>query len=108
MRSQTGWALGIDVGGTFTDLVATQEGRVRATSKVLTSYPDPGAGVMRGLDRLLVETDLDSADCTFVVHATTLASNAVIEGKTALIGFVTTKGFRDVLVAETGRQVLHL
>ncbi len=97
MRSHTGWALGIDVGGTFTDLVATQEGRVQATSKVLTSYPDPGAGVMRGLDRLLVETDLDSADCAFVVHATTLASNAVIEGKTAPIGFITTKGFRDVL-----------
>ena len=74
-----------------------RRGRVRSTSKVLTSYPDPGAGVMRGLDRLMVETDLVSADCAFVVHATTLASNAVIEGKTALIGFVTTKGFRDVL-----------
>ena len=97
VRSQAGWALGIDVGGTFTDLVATQEGRVRATSKVLTSYPDPGAGVMRGLGRLLVETDLESAGCAFVVHATTLASNAVIEGKTAPIGFITTKGFRDVL-----------
>ena len=95
--SEGHWAIGIDVGGTFTDLVATQDGRVRATSKVLTSYPDPGSGVMGGLGRLLDDTNLEPADCAFVVHATTLASNALIEGKTPPIGFITTKGFVDIL-----------
>ena len=95
--------LGIDVGGTFTDIVVCDRATGRqASHKELTTHADPARGVMAGIDRLLAESAIAAADIGRVVHATTLFSNAVIERKGAPTGLITTKGFRDTL--EIGRE----
>ena len=95
--------MGIDVGGTFTDIVVyDMETGGQANHKELTTHADPTCGVMRGIDRLLAEGAFAAADVGRVVHATTLFSNALIERKGAPTGLITTKGFRDTL--EIGRE----
>jgi N-methylhydantoinase A len=95
--------LGIDVGGTFTDIVIYDAAAARqAAHKELTTHDDPSRGVMAGVDRLLRESGIAPADIGRVVHATTLFSNAVIERKGAKTGLITTRGFRDTL--EIGRE----
>ena len=92
--------VGVDVGGTFTDVVcATPEGiRVQ---KVLSSPPDFHLGVVDGIQRLVTAVGASASDVAEVVHATTAATNAVLERKGATTALVTTRGFRDVL--EIGR-----
>jgi N-methylhydantoinase A len=90
----------VDIGGTFTDLVLTSEGRVVGTGKVLTSAADPARAVVDGVANLL--SDVDPGSVSDVVHGTTLVSNALIERKGAVTGLITTEGFRDVL--ESGRE----
>src|SRR5256885_1237662 len=87
------FGLGIDVGGTFTDVVVydTSSGR-QGSHKELTTHADPAEGVLAGIDRLLSESGIAAADIGRVVHATTLFSNAVIERKGAPTGLITTKG----------------
>jgi N-methylhydantoinase A len=95
--------LGIDVGGTFTDIVTYDMATGRQTiSKELTTPADPSRAVMAGIDRLLSECSIAPQDIGRVVHATTLFSNAVIERKGAPTGLITTQGFRDTL--EIGRE----
>jgi N-methylhydantoinase A len=97
------FGLGIDVGGTFTDIVAYDAATGRqASHKELTTHADPSRGVMAGIDRLLAGSGIAAGDIGRVVHATTLFSNAVIERKGAPTGLITTKGFRDTL--EIGRE----
>ncbi|HJU29867.1 MAG TPA: hydantoinase/oxoprolinase family protein [Hyphomicrobiaceae bacterium] len=97
------YGLGIDVGGTFTDIVIYDAATGRqASRKELTTHGDPSRGVMTGIDRLLRESDIASRDIGRLVHATTLFSNAVIERKGAPTGLITTQGFRDTL--EIGRE----
>jgi N-methylhydantoinase A len=94
----------IDIGGTFTDatLIDEETGSV-SIAKVLTTPSDPSEGFMRAVERALSEGQVDAGNVRFVVHATTVATNAIIEGKIARSGFVTTEGFRDLL--EIARQV---
>ena len=94
----------VDIGGTFTDATLIDEatGHV-AIAKTLTTPADPSEGFMAAVERALREAGVTARDVTFVVHATTVATNAIIEGKVARSGFVTTEGFRDLL--EIGRQV---
>jgi N-methylhydantoinase A len=94
----------IDIGGTFTDatLIDEETGRV-AIAKVSTTPADPSEGFMEALERALAQGGVSTAQVGFVFHATTVATNAIIEGKTARSGFVTTDGFRDLL--EIARQV---
>jgi N-methylhydantoinase A len=95
--------VGIDVGGTFTDIVVYDAATGRQVShKELTTHADPARGVMAGIDRLRAEGKIVPAEVGRVVHATTLFSNAVIERKGAPTGLITTKGFRDTL--EIGRE----
>src|SRR4051794_39964367 len=96
--------LAIDIGGTFTDatLIDEETGAV-SIAKVLTTPSDPSEGFMQAAERALTEGAVGAGDVTFVVHATTVATNAIIEGKIARSGFVTTDGFRDLL--EIARQV---
>jgi N-methylhydantoinase A len=96
--------IAVDIGGTFTDatLIDEETGRV-AIAKTLTTPADPSEGFMHAVDRALAEAELDGPQVGFVVHATTVATNAIIEGKVARSGFVTTEGFRDLL--EIARQV---
>src|SRR5438552_3916953 len=98
------YRLGIDIGGTFTDATLLDEvtGAVR-NAKVSTTPHDPARGFMVAAQRVLREAGVAPVDVRFVVHATTVATNAIIEGKVAPTGFVTTDGFRDML--EIARQV---
>src|SRR5262249_53734514 len=96
--------IGIDIGGTFTDaaLVDGETGAIRVV-KVLTTPEDPAKGFMTALGRGLAECQASGRDVAAVVHATTVATNAIIEGKTARVGMLVTRGFRDIL--EIGRQI---
>ena len=95
--------VGIDTGGTFTDLVAVELGRGRYHyHKVPTLTADPARGILDGMAELLDIAALSRADVQFLVLGTTLATNAVLEGKWARTGVITTAGFRDVL--ELARQ----
>ena len=96
--------IGIDIGGTFTDaaLVDGETGAMRVV-KVLTTPEDPAHGFMAALERGLAEGEASGADVAAVVHATTVATNAIIEGRTARVGMLVTRGFRDIL--EIGRQI---
>jgi N-methylhydantoinase A len=88
--------LGIDVGGTFTDLVLLDgTGRVRI-QKLLTSARDPSVAILQGI------ADLGAGPETTVVHGATVATNALLERRGARTALITTEGFRDVL--EIGRQ----
>jgi N-methylhydantoinase A len=89
-----GQRIGIDIGGTFTDLVAiTDDGRV-ITHKVASTPYDYSEGIIDGLRMLLASA---SSPVTEVLHATTIGSNTILEGKGARTALITTKGFRDIL-----------
>jgi N-methylhydantoinase A len=93
------WQIGVDVGGTFTDLLALDPERgVFRVAKVLSTPEDQSFGFIAGLAEL--ETDL--AAVAALVHGTTVATNAVLERKGARCGLIGTAGFRDVL--ELGRR----
>src|SRR5438046_3364340 len=93
------WQIGVDVGGTFTDLFALDpEHGVFRVAKVASTPEDQSVGFMAGLSAL--ETDL--AAVAALVHGTTVATNDVLERKGAHCGLITTAGFRDVL--ELGRR----
>ncbi len=86
--------IGIDIGGTFTDLVAfAADGRV-LTRKVLSTPHDYADGIVAGLASLLAEAGSEIGE---VLHATTVGSNTILEGKGARTALITTEGFRDVL-----------
>src|SRR5205823_9520162 len=88
------WQIGVDVGGTFTDLLALDPERgVFRVAKVLSTPEDQSIGFIAGLAEL--ETDL--AAVIALVHGTTVATNAILERKGARCGLITTLGFRDVL-----------
>jgi N-methylhydantoinase A len=90
-----GTRIAVDIGGTFTDLVLLQAGRVTANAKVLTTPGDPSMAVESGISRLLDRVPPEAVG--EIVHGTTLVSNALIERKGATTALVTTRGFRDVL-----------
>jgi len=95
--------VGIDTGGTFTDLVAAGlDGRRYCYHKVPTTTGDPARGILEGVAELLDQNGIARRDVAFLVLGTTLATNAVLEGKWARTGLITTTGFRDVL--ELARQ----
>ena len=101
--------LGVDIGGTFTDLVLVDEatGAVRV-GKVLTTAKDPALGVEQGVQSLLDEAGRRAADVSAVVHGTTLATNALIERKGARTALLTTAGFRDALeIRREGRYDMY-
>ena len=91
--------LGIDIGGTFTDLVMVSTDGSVETRKVLSTPDDFGRAIVTGVRHLL---DQNHTRITDVVHGTTICSNAILEGKGARTGLITTRGFRDAL--EIGRM----
>jgi N-methylhydantoinase A len=100
MTSATDWRLAVDIGGTFTDFVLLDAatGTV-AVEKVLTTPSNPLDGVRQGVTQLLAATGVRPADITApIVHATTLITNALIEGKAGRAALVTTSGFGDTLL----------
>jgi N-methylhydantoinase A len=101
-----GYRVGVDVGGTFTDfLVTTDEGAARVY-KTSTTPKDPSVGFFRGLEKAAKDqamtVDSFLSQVSSIVHGTTITTNAVLTGDGAPTGFVTTKGFRDVLNMRRG------
>src|SRR5680860_521988 len=101
-----GYYVGIDVGGTFTDFIASHVTHGISIVKVPSTPEDPSIAVMEGLKRLAGEHGLarDSfiEEIDLIVHGTTVATNAVLRRKGAKVGLLTTKGFRDVLQMRRG------
>lgn len=102
---KTGWQVGIDIGGTFTDLVALlpSTGEVRSI-KVPTQRNDPVASIKAAL----AAADLLAEDVADLVHGTTLVTNAIVEDRVEPVVLVATRGFEDVLdIGRAGRQHLY-
>lgn len=98
--------IGVDVGGTFTDLVLHDPTRdLVHTGKLLTTPDDPSAAIISGVIRLLREVDLTAADLHSVIHGTTLVTNTIIERTGAKVGLLTTDGFRDSI--EIGKETRY-
>src|SRR5215218_2503335 len=95
--------IGIDTGGTFTDVVAVDEESGRTTTTKTPSTPaDPAEGFLAGVRKVLGLMDLPGEAITAVSHGTTVATNQLLEGKLDRIGFITTEGYESVL--EIARQ----
>jgi len=98
MRSSQGLRLAIDIGGTFTDTVLTDaQNVILATAKTPTTPANPTLGALDGVDRVLAVSGADWAQIERFIHGTTLATNALIERRGAVVATVTTAGFRDIL-----------
>ena len=100
--SNAGCRIGVDIGGTFTDVVlehgdARADARALVTAKILTTPDAPDDAVLAGVDDVLARAGADPGAVGLLVHGTTLATNAIIERKGARTALVTTEGFRDVL-----------
>src|SRR5580658_3915244 len=92
------WRIGIDIGGTFTDVALVEEtgGRI-GIAKVLTTPHDFGEAVIEGIRQGLRQYAIEPNDVTLLSHATTVVTNALLEHKGARAGFIATRGFRDLL-----------
>ena len=92
------YRLGVDVGGTFTDLLLVDESSGQTyTAKVPSTPEDSSIGVLDGINRICEESSIDLTKVSQVMHGTTVATNAVLTGKGAKVGLITTKGYRQVL-----------
>src|SRR5215470_551526 len=98
-----GYRLGIDVGGTFTDLVLfSEESGALVVEKVPSVPADPSEGIMDGIARILGSAGARPRDVVYVAHGTTVATNTLLERRGARTALITTRGFRDLL--EIARQ----
>ncbi|MEM8812579.1 MAG: hydantoinase/oxoprolinase family protein [Pseudomonadota bacterium] len=88
--------VGVDIGGTFTD-VALEYGEALSTTKVLTNYSEPEAAILDGVRIAAEQAGIMLSDIGQVIHGTTLVTNALIERRGAKTAFITTEGFRDVI-----------
>ncbi|MBB6637526.1 hydantoinase/oxoprolinase family protein [Cohnella thailandensis] len=99
------WMLGIDVGGTFTDLTALDSNGALTATKT-PSTPDPSDGVIQGIEKMAgllnVSTTQLLERCTLLVHGTTVATNTILEYNGAKVGLITTEGFRDEIEFRRG------
>ncbi|MDG1312117.1 MAG: hydantoinase/oxoprolinase family protein [Porticoccaceae bacterium] len=92
------YRLGVDVGGTFTDLLLINEKTGEThTAKVPSTPEDSSIGVLNGIARICDESGVNPADVSRVMHGTTVATNAVLTGRGAKVGLVTTAGYEDTL-----------
>ena len=92
------YRLGVDVGGTFTDLILVNEssGDIH-TAKVPSTPDDSSVGVMNGVERVCGNTGIDPSEISQVMHGTTVATNTVLTGSGSKVGLVTTRGYKQVL-----------
>ncbi|MCM2533322.1 hydantoinase/oxoprolinase family protein [Neobacillus pocheonensis] len=89
---------GIDVGGTFTDVIYNDtEKRITAIHKVPTTLDDPSTGVVEGILELCDRQNINRAEIDHVFHGTTIATNAILEYDGAKTGMITTEGYRDII-----------
>ncbi|EPX80997.1 hydantoinase/oxoprolinase family protein [Litoreibacter arenae] len=92
--------LGVDIGGTFTDVVLEVDGASFST-KVLTTYIAPENAIIDGMQQVCAKAGITPADIGQIIHGTTLATNALIERRGAKTALITTEGFRDVIEMRT-------
>ncbi|MFG2084712.1 MULTISPECIES: hydantoinase/oxoprolinase family protein [unclassified Spirillospora] len=93
-----GYRLGVDVGGTFTDVLLVDEGTgVSHRAKTASTPADQSQGVLNGIRKVCRDAGIDLTEVAHVLHGTTVATNAILQGKGARVGLVTTQGFRQVL-----------
>jgi N-methylhydantoinase A len=97
MSGFSGYRIGVDIGGTFTDLVLLAADGSISTRKLPTGPDNHGRVVVEGVASLLEAAQLEPDQVQEIVHGTTVATNAILEGKGARTGLLTTRGFRDVL-----------
>jgi N-methylhydantoinase A len=104
--SKRSYLIGVDVGGTFTDVVGVHDDGRTTLAKALTTPADPSDGVLAGLTRLAEELGLTRetllGQTQRIVHGTTVATNALLEKRGARVGLLTTEGHRDVLEMREG------
>ncbi len=98
--AKTAARMGVDIGGTFTDVVLEVGGQQFST-KVLTTYTAPENAIVDGMHQVCAKAGIGMSAVTQVIHGTTLATNALIERRGAKTALVTTKGFRDVIEMRT-------
>ena len=92
------YRLAIDIGGTFTDIaVADAAGQICATTKTATTSANPTEGAVSGTRTVLAQLDIGFDAIGAFIHGTTLATNALIERRGAVVACITTEGFRDIL-----------
>ena len=92
------YRLGVDVGGTFTDFLLLNEDTGETnTAKVPSTPEDSSIGVLNGVTKICDSSGIDPADIKLVMHGTTVATNAVLTGRGAKVGLITTSGFEDTL-----------
>ncbi len=104
-NNNNSYALGIDVGGTFTDLVMIRLADGKSFLHKTPSTPaDPSIAMERGITEILASASAKPAEVNYFGHGTTVATNALIEGKTSKTALVTTQGFRDILEIRRQRQ----
>ncbi len=96
-QTRPGFRVGVDIGGTFTDIVLLSDDGTLHTKKIPSSVEDYARAIADGLAETFHETGLGSDDLTEVRHGTTVGSNAILERKGAKTGLIGTKGFRDIL-----------
>lgn len=96
------YKVGVDVGGTFTDLVATDEDGLVRIAKTSSTPGDQSVGVIEAI----AKSGIDLKDISFFSHGATVGANAVIENKGARVAIITTKGFRDILELRRGQRVI--
>jgi N-methylhydantoinase A len=100
--------IGVDVGGTFTDVVLFDtDSSETAIHKVPTTVDDPSRGVMQGVLELCRNVGVDPSSVTHLYHGTTIATNAVLEYKGAVTGMITTKGYRDIIHIGRHQRPMH-
>src|SRR5262245_4909181 len=93
-----GWRIGVDIGGTFTDVALVEDGSGRiGVAKAPTTPADFAEGVLGALKTAMAQQSIDATDVNLLAHATTVVTNAILEQKGARAALVTTRGFRDVL-----------
>ncbi|MGE0698737.1 MAG: hydantoinase/oxoprolinase family protein [Hyphomicrobiaceae bacterium] len=100
----TTYRVGVDIGGTFTDIVLLGSDGTIHTKKISSSVGDYAAAIVQGLQEVFAESRLAGGSIEEIRHGTTVASNAILEMKGAKVGLITTKGFRDVLEIRTLRM----
>ncbi len=100
--SSSGWRIGADIGGTFTDIVALGPGHELRRMKASSTVDDYGRGICQGLAAGLDPAELAATE--EIVHGTTIATNAILEEAPARLALITTAGFRDLLVLRRSRR----
>ena len=92
------WRIGVDVGGTFTDVAIVNENDgTMGVAKVSSTPTDFGVGVLEAIEQALIKYKVETKDVTLLAHATTVVTNAILEEKGAKVGLISTLGFRDIL-----------